>query len=117
MMTAMSFRARRYLLIVLLLLGQAGMWLHGLSHHIEPATATMSSDIEVVSGHTPNDPEEGADACLICLAAAAFGLALLSVGLAFAVPVLGFARPVSFFRRLVVRRDWSRSARGPPKFS
>ena len=113
----MSLRLRRFLLIALLLLGQAGVWLHGLTHHLEPAAAAMSFDIEAESGHTPNDPEEGADACLICLAAAAFGLALLSAWLAFAVPVLGFAQPVSFLRRLVFRRDWSRSARGPPKFS
>ena len=113
----MLLRLRQYLLIALLLLGQAGAWLHGLTHHLEPVTVESLVGHPSGSGHEQDAPDDGVEPCVVCLAAATFGLALLAAGLVFASPLPGFAQPAAFLRRRVFRRNWSRSARGPPNYS
>lgn len=112
----MSLRLSRVLLVALLVFGQVGGWLHGLTHFAAPAVA--SGFESSAGGNAPAAPADASDdVCLVCLTAAALGLAVVSSALVFALAGLSFALPAAFRRLSRARRGFARSARGPPVFS
>jgi hypothetical protein len=108
----MSLRLVRLLLVLLLVFGQVGGWLHALGHYADgPVAADLHGD-----GDAPDHESDDAP-CLVCLGYAALAVALLSGGLILASGASSF-RLSSFDRRHPRSgRHYARSARGPPLFS
>lgn len=114
----MPLRIAHLLLVLLLLLGQVGGWLHELSHHVAPVAPAQN--VQQVAADFPDqsDDDDGdRDHCLLCLSFAALSLALLSTLAALALPSLRLARPAGARLLRSASRWLAYSARGPPRLS
>lgn len=106
-----------YLLVAaLLLVGQAGGWLHEWSHHAAGPGPVLSLAVpagEPASG--PAAPDDPADRqCLVCVGYAALALALPGLVLALVLLASRFALPAGAVLRPTSAHRAAHRARGPP---
>jgi hypothetical protein len=109
---SMPLRLTRLLLVLLLVSGQVGGWLHAIGHYAAgPAVVDVHGGSDVPDSDTDKAP------CLLCLSYAALAVALLSGGMVFVLGGLSFGRPAAVRRSPTYSRSYARSARGPPVLS
>ena len=108
----MSLRLSRLLLVILLVVGQVGGWLHAVGHYADGPVAT-----DLHGDGDSSDGEFGEAPCLVCLSYAALALALLPAGLFLATCFSSFRRPLFEHRDRRTCRVCIRRARGPPAYS